>query len=122
LRDNQTIKNAALDVSRSGEEFAASRTRRLPGFTFEVMGTQQLMPLDFIDVRQPESGKAVGLPVAIRISGDDARTLREKANEVMNVFRTIPEAARPREDWGDESFTVKLQIREADAELQRVRQ
>lgn len=62
-----------------------------------------------IDVRQLESGKAVGLPVAIRISGDDAATLRAKAEQVMNIFRSIPEAARPRDDWGDESFSVKLQ-------------
>jgi multidrug efflux pump subunit AcrB len=27
----------------------------------------------------------------------------------MNIFRSIPEAARPRDDWGDESFSVKLQ-------------
>jgi outer membrane protein TolC len=47
LSDNQSIRNAALDVSRSSEEFAASRTRRLPNFTFEVQGTQQLTPIDF---------------------------------------------------------------------------
>ncbi len=62
-----------------------------------------------IDVRQLESGKAVGLPVSIRISGDDAATMRAQAEAVMNIFRAIPEAARPRDDWGDESFTVKLQ-------------
>lgn len=47
LRDNQQIRNAAFDVGRSEEEFAASRTRRLPSFTFEVIGTQQLTPIDF---------------------------------------------------------------------------
>ena len=47
LRDNQQIRNASLDVSRTGEEFAASRTRRLPSFSFEAMGTQQLTPIDF---------------------------------------------------------------------------
>jgi multidrug efflux pump subunit AcrB len=62
-----------------------------------------------IDVRQLESGKAVGLPIAIRISGDDAQTLRSKAEQVMDIFRGTPLAARPRDDWGDESFSVKLQ-------------
>jgi outer membrane protein TolC len=47
LQDNQQIKNAAFDVSRSQEEVAASRTRRLPSFSFEVIGTQQLTPIDF---------------------------------------------------------------------------
>ena len=62
-----------------------------------------------IDVRQLESGKAVGMPIAIRISGDDAQTLRSKAEQVMDIFRATPLAARPRDDWGDESFSVKLQ-------------
>jgi len=63
-----------------------------------------------IDVRQLESGAAVGLPVAIRISGEDIPTLRASAEQVKELFRSIPQATRVREDWGDESFTVKLQI------------
>jgi len=47
LRDNPRIKNAAIDMNRAGEEFAASRTRRLPSFSFEVIGSQQLTPLNF---------------------------------------------------------------------------
>lgn len=62
-----------------------------------------------IDVRQLESGKSVGLPVSIRISGDDPPTLRAMAQQVMDIFRANPQAARPRDDWGDESFSVKLQ-------------
>src|SRR6185369_12151062 len=52
---------------------------------------------------------AVGLPVSIRISGDDMATLRAKADEVKDIFRAIPQAARPRDDWGDESFAVRLE-------------
>lgn len=63
-----------------------------------------------VDVRQLESGAAVGLPVAIRISGDDIATLRASAEKVKSLFRSIPKAVRVRDDWGDESFTVKLQI------------
>src|SRR6185503_1821371 len=63
-----------------------------------------------IDVRQLESGSAVGMPVAIRISGDDIPTLRASAERVKTVFRSIPKAARIRDDWGEESFAVKLQI------------
>lgn len=63
-----------------------------------------------IDVRQLESGSAVGLPVAIRVSGDDIPTLRALAEQVKALFRSNPKAARVRDDWGDESFAVKLQI------------
>jgi multidrug efflux pump subunit AcrB len=61
-----------------------------------------------VDVRQLESGKAVGLPLQIRISGDDAPTLRAQAERVKEIFRSVPKAARVRDDWGDESFTVGL--------------
>src|SRR5262249_37746772 len=61
-----------------------------------------------VDVRQLETGKAVGLPVQIRISGDDAATLRAQAEQVKEIFRAIPIAARVRDDWGAESFTVGL--------------
>ena len=61
-----------------------------------------------IDVRQLESGKAVGLPVAIRISGDDVATLRAKAEQVMNIFRSIPEAARPARRLGRREFLGEI--------------
>jgi multidrug efflux pump subunit AcrB len=61
-----------------------------------------------IDVRQLESGKAVGLPVQIRISGDDAAGLRAEAERVKEILRELPIATRVRDDWGDESFSVGL--------------
>lgn len=47
LRDNPKVQNAALDVQRSLETFAATRTRRLPSFSFEAIGSQQLTPINF---------------------------------------------------------------------------
>src|SRR5262249_26486116 len=72
----------------------------------EALSSQ--VPEARIDVRQLESGKSVGLPISIRISGDDPAALRADAEQVMDIFRSIPEAARPRDDWGDESFAVKM--------------
>jgi multidrug efflux pump subunit AcrB len=62
-----------------------------------------------VDVHQLEAGGTPGLPVAIRLSGEDIPTLRAYAEQVKAVFNEIPEAERTRDDWGDESFTVKLQ-------------
>ncbi|MFN7927483.1 MAG: efflux RND transporter permease subunit [Blastocatellia bacterium] len=62
-----------------------------------------------IDVRQLEAGKAVGIPVQIRIAGDDLSLLRAQAEQVKAILRVDPKAARVRDDWGAESFTVKLQ-------------
>ena len=63
-----------------------------------------------MDVRQLENGKPVGIPVQVRISGDDIDELRRLAARVAAVFRALPGAERVRDDWGAETFTVKLEI------------
>jgi multidrug efflux pump subunit AcrB len=63
-----------------------------------------------VDVRQLETGGAVGIPIAIRISGEDAPTLRRLAAEVRGILRSHPGARRVRDDWGAESFAVRLKI------------
>jgi len=61
-----------------------------------------------IDVRQLESGKAVGLPVAIRLSGEDIGMLRGYADRVSAILEETSIAERVRNDWGEESFAVRL--------------
>jgi multidrug efflux pump subunit AcrB len=63
-----------------------------------------------IDARELETGKPIGVPVAVRISGDDARELHEQAERVKAVFRADPATERIRDDWGSQSLTVSLQI------------
>ena len=66
-----------------------------------------------IDVKQLETGAAVGIPVAIRISGEDTHTLRTLASQVADLMRQTPLTARVRDNWGPESFAVRL---DTDAE------
>jgi multidrug efflux pump subunit AcrB len=61
-----------------------------------------------IDVRQLETASGFALPVAIRLSGEDIPTLRRHAAEVLAIFRDIPIATRARDNWGPESFEVRL--------------
>src|SRR5262249_46083607 len=61
-----------------------------------------------LDVRRLETGAAVGIPVQVRVSGDDVATLRRLAAQVSDIFRAVPTAARVRDNWGPESFTVRL--------------
>ncbi len=63
-----------------------------------------------IDVRQLETGDAVGLPVAIRLSGEDADTLRSAAESVKVILREHPLAVRVRDNWGEDRFNVELEI------------
>jgi multidrug efflux pump subunit AcrB len=63
-----------------------------------------------IDVRQLETGDAVGLPVAVRISGEDIGTLRSIAANAKQIFAEIPLAARVRDNWGEDRFNLELAI------------
>jgi multidrug efflux pump len=77
------------------------------------------VPGAFVDVRQLQTNP-VEMPVAIRISGksdvssveetQDIQTLRSLARQVEDIFRSVPGAARVRNDWFPESFTVNLKI------------
>ena len=61
-----------------------------------------------IDVLQLEQGKSVGIPIAIRLSGEDVQTLRANADRVKTIFEETGIAERVRDDWGEESFAVRL--------------
>ena len=64
-----------------------------------------------VDVRQLETGPPVGIPVAIRLSGEDMPTLRAlSADAERGSSAGIPHAERVRDDWGAESFAVNLAI------------
>lgn len=61
-----------------------------------------------IDVLQLESAKSVGTPIAIRLIGDDAQLLRANADRVKAIFEETQMVERVRDDWGEESFAVRL--------------
>lgn len=70
-----------------------------------------------LDTRALESGEPVGVPVAIRISGSDPGKLRTLAAKVAQIFQACPISARVRDDWGAQTFTVKLKIDNDKANL-----
>jgi multidrug efflux pump subunit AcrB len=63
-----------------------------------------------IDVRQLETGKPVGIPVAIRLSGENTAELRRLAEQAKAIFRSTPGAVRARDDWGSDTFSVRLEV------------
>jgi multidrug efflux pump subunit AcrB len=72
-------------------------------FAAEVPGAR-------LDVRQLETGKPIGIPVAVRLSGDNIDELRRLTEQVKTIFRGVPASAQVRDDWGAQSFKVKLEI------------
>jgi multidrug efflux pump subunit AcrB len=63
-----------------------------------------------VDVKELEVGPPVGIPVSIRLSGDNIATLREQAERLKAVFRAVPIAERVQDDWGADGFAVNLAI------------
>lgn len=68
------------------------------------------IPGALIDTRTLETGKPVGIPVQVRISGEDLPRLRVEAEKVKQIFRDIPIAARVRDDWGDPSVREVMNV------------
>lgn len=69
------------------------------------------------DVRILEGGKPVGMPIAIRISGDETRVLAEIAEKVAAILRTSPLIDRVRTDWGTSAVAVKVNVNSDRANL-----
>lgn len=63
-----------------------------------------------VDVRQLETGKPVGIPVAVRVAGEDIDELRRIAEEAKSIFRSTEGAVRVRDDWGADTFAVRLEV------------
>ncbi len=63
-----------------------------------------------IDVRQLETGAAVGLPIQIRVSGENIKALRAAADQVRRILTAIPKAASVRDDWGEDRFALQLNV------------
>jgi multidrug efflux pump subunit AcrB len=84
-------------------------------FTNELVGPLQTalsreVPGARIDVRQLETGKPVGIPISIRISGADTGVLHRLSSDLQAIFRAQQGASRVRDDWGEPTMTVRLKV------------
>ena len=84
-------------------------------FTNEFVGPLQTalsrdVPGARLDVRQLETGKPVGIPVSVRISGADIGVLHQLSSELQAILRSQPNATRVRDDWGEPAMTVRLKV------------
>jgi multidrug efflux pump subunit AcrB len=57
-----------------------------------------------------ETGPPIGIPVQLRIFGDDIQQLRQLAAQVKNRMRTIPGTLDINDDWGDPVFQMQLKV------------
>ena len=63
-----------------------------------------------VDVRRLESGPPVGIPVQVRISGQDEVALRQAATRLRKVFKSLPMTDRVSDDWGGYRFSARVAI------------
>ncbi|MEB2363230.1 MAG: efflux RND transporter permease subunit [Bryobacterales bacterium] len=70
-----------------------------------------------LDVRRLETSAPIGIPIQIRLSGDDLKTLRQQAAKLEQTLRDTPGSARVRNDWGEDILTAALKIDEDRASL-----
>jgi len=63
-----------------------------------------------LDVRRLETSAPVGIPVAIRLSGNSLPELRAQAAKLKQILQDTGLAARIRDDWGEDSLSLHLNI------------
>ena len=59
-----------------------------------------------VTIEQLETGPPIGVPVQIRLFGDDIETLRKMAAETKQQLREIPGTDNIHDDWDVESFQI----------------
>jgi multidrug efflux pump subunit AcrB len=78
------------------------------------------IPGAIIDTRTLETGKPVGIPIQVRVSGEDLPRLRAEAAKLKQIFREVPIAARVRDDWGEPSAREVVHVDADRANLAHV--
>jgi multidrug efflux pump len=68
------------------------------------------IPESRVRTQMLETGPPIGIPVQLRIYGDDIQTLRQLAEQVKARMRAIPGTIDVHDDWGDPIFQMTLKI------------
>ena len=70
----------------------------------------QHVPGARVDMRELETGSAVGIPIQIRLSGNDQTELRRQAEKIKEIFRAQPLSVRINDDWGHEAIEATAHL------------
>lgn len=95
---------AQVLVHTASKEETASIVARLR----EVLPT--LIPESRVRTQMLESGPPIGIPVQVRVFGDDIEKLRQIAAQIKDKMREIPGTLDINDDWGDPVFQMTLKI------------
>jgi len=70
-----------------------------------------------ITIEELETGPPIGVPVQIRLFGDNIQSLRRIAADTKRQLRTIPGVDNIHDDWDSEVFQVAVTIDSGKANL-----
>ena len=68
------------------------------------------IPESRVRTQMLETGPPIGIPVQLRLFGDDIQTLRDLAARVKARMRQIPGTLDVNDDWGDPVFQMTLKV------------
>jgi multidrug efflux pump subunit AcrB len=68
------------------------------------------IPESRVRTQMLETGPPIGIPVQLRLYGDDIQTLRDLSAQVKARMRAIPGTIDVHDDWGDPIFQMALRI------------
>jgi multidrug efflux pump subunit AcrB len=127
--DRQVVKSMTTFIGAGGPRFWFSVTPELgqPNYAQILLEINDVHDTkDFMEYLQPrltaalpgvrvsarrlESGPPVGIPVQLRLSGDDIPTLRAQAERLKGILRDRPDTDRVQDNWGAEIFRAHLKI------------
>jgi len=111
--EQQQINYAQILVEVTDKHFTKELVAPLQKALSRIPGAR-------IDVRQLETGEPVGIPISIRVSGEDIATLRGIAGDVAGALRAVPIAARVRDNWGPPGLVARLIVDDDRANLSGV--
>jgi multidrug efflux pump subunit AcrB len=88
-----------------------------------VAQLREVLPLQIPEARvrtqMLETGPPIGIPVQLRIYGDDIQTLRELTAQVKARMRAIPGTIDVQDDWGESIFATNVVFEPLIGELFR---
>lgn len=111
--EQQQLNYAQIVIEVTDKHFTSELVAPIQAALSKIPGAR-------IDVRQLETGKPVGVPVSIRVSGEDVATLRKFAGEVAGALRAAPLSARVRDNWGPPALLSRLAVDDDRANLSGV--
>ncbi|MCC5908869.1 MAG: efflux RND transporter permease subunit, partial [Clostridiaceae bacterium] len=70
-----------------------------------------------IEVKQLENAVPVGLPIQVRVSGEDVDTLRRISNDIKEILYTIDEGQHVQDDYGMETLKMIVDVNQDKASM-----